>query len=272
MPTHMLLDALRNHFIKPDEFRPGAVFLTEVTAPDRTHRADAIHVGLWASRGYTVDVCELKTSHADFRRELDKPDKAEAWWPHSNTFWIVAPNTRVAPPEMLPPGWGLMVPGGRGRKFKTVVAAQFRELRPAPALMAALMVSMETDRNNALEAQRRRLDDQRYRELDAARRESAMQTAPAEVRDKLKHLEELEQLLGFELEGWDGNDTVGARTLAASIREVVIERQVSGRLDWVLQSLARDAGALAKAADQARKDLASRSGDVALLPEGVSAA
>lgn len=138
MPTHVLLDALRDHYIMPGKYRPGAVFLTEVTAPDRVHRADAIHVGLWASRGYTVDVHELKTSRADFQRELDKPDKAEAWWENSNTFWIVAPNTRVAPPELLPPGWGLMTPGGRGRRFKVVVKAEYRDLRPTTALLAAL--------------------------------------------------------------------------------------------------------------------------------------
>jgi hypothetical protein len=144
MNTTDLLNALRNHYIKPGDNRPGCVLLTEVTTPNRSNRADAIHVGVWASRGYTVDVHELKVSRADFQRELDKPAKAEAWWPHSNTFWIVAPDIGVAPPELLPNGWGLMVPGSRGRRFKTVVEPERRSLQPSTALLAALLVSMET--------------------------------------------------------------------------------------------------------------------------------
>lgn len=269
-PTHLLRDALREHYIKPGDPRPGAVFLTEVTAPDRVHRADAIHVGLWASRGYTVDVHELKTSLADFRRELDRPDKAEAWWDHCNTFWIVAPSTRVAPPELLPPGWGLMTPGGRGRKFKTVVQAEYRDLRPSTALLAALLVSMETDRDNALRAQREALATQRLRDVQEARREGALQSAPMALRDQVKCLEQLEELIGFRLGHYDGTDTVSVATLAASIRDVVLERKAVRGLDHVLESLARDAGELAKSAARARQSLADRTGDAALLPEAAA--
>lgn len=266
MPTQLLCDALRGHYIKPGELRPGAVFLTEVTAPDRVHRADAVHIGLWASRGYTVDVHELKTSHADFRRELDKPDKAEAWWEHCNTFWIVAPNTSVAPPEMLPAGWGLLTPGGRGRRFKTVVPAVHRDLRPSTALLAALLVSMETDRDNALRSQRQRLETQRFQDVQEARRAGVLAGAPSDLREQVKHLEQLERVIGFKLGGYDDPDTVSVTTLAASIREVVGERMAVGGLDYVLRALVGDAGALAVSAERARKHLAERTGDARLLP------
>ena len=59
--TQDLLEALTNHFIKPDDTWAGAVCLTEVTAPNTNRRADLVHIGLWASRGAGgVDVCELK--------------------------------------------------------------------------------------------------------------------------------------------------------------------------------------------------------------------
>lgn len=272
MSTQQLLDALREHYIAPHQrgTHPGAAFLTEVTAPDRQHRADAVHVGLWASRGYTVDVHELKTSRADFQRELDKPDKAEAWWPHSNTFWIVAPNTRVAPPELLPPGWGLMVPG-RGRRFKAVVAAEHREFSPSTALLATLIISTQTDQANALERMRQDMDTRRYREVEEARKEGALQGAPRVLSDRLRRLEQLEQLIGFKLDDYDTSDSVTVKTLAGAIRDAVTERQVAHELDWALQSLAGDAGRLAKAAEQARKNLLERRGGVALLPEAGAA-
>src|SRR5690242_11175870 len=110
MTTTELLDRLRAHFIKPDDTWAGAVCLTEVTAPNSTRRADLVHIGLWASRGAGgIDVCELKTSRSDFRRELEKPAKAEAWWPYSSRFWIVSPSEHITPPGELPEGWGLMV-------------------------------------------------------------------------------------------------------------------------------------------------------------------
>jgi len=217
--TAQLLEALRDHYLMPGQSRPGAVFLTEVTAPDRIHRADAVHVGLWASRGYTVDVCELKTGRADFQRELDQPDKAEAWWAHSNTFWIVAPNTMVAPPQLLPPGWGLMVPG-KARRFKVVTPAERRELRPTTALLAALLVSMETDRNKEVERQRNRLVNEHHKQMQALRRQA---TAPgsAETHRRLKRLEELEKSCGFQLDSYDFGEYVSPEVLGSALRELI---------------------------------------------------
>lgn len=257
MPTHVLLDALRDHYIKPGELRPGAVLLTEVTAPDRVHRADAIHVGLWASRGYTVDVHELKTSHADFKRELDKPAKAEAWWRHSSTFWIVAPSTAVAPPEMLPAGWGLMVPGGRGRRFRTVVKAEYRELRPSTALMAALLTSTETDRTNAVWRERERLNALHYKEMQDAVRKAAISGLSPNDRARLGLLDALEQMVGFELNEYDfGSENVSLKTMAAALREVLVEKKTTRGVEHVLDDLDAEAERLKQAVAKARKDFA----------------
>lgn len=254
--TFQLLDALREHFIDPRQSLPGAVFLTEVTAPNRVNRADAVHVGLWASRGYTVDVCELKTSRADFQRELDKPAKAEAWWPHSNTFWIVAPNVSVAPPELLPPGWGLMVPG-KARRFRQVVKAAYREFQPTTALLAALLTSTETDRVKAVERERTRLKDQHRRAEQEIRRVAAIEGASPEIRDRLKHLEQLEELIGFKLSGYDYDaDEVSVKTLAAALREAIVEKKAAGHLGYVLDALSREADQLKDAVARARKELA----------------
>lgn len=253
MTTHDLLGALRGHYLKHGGIRQGDVFLTEVTAPDRVHRADAVHVGLWASRGYTVDVHELKVSRADFQRELDKPAKAEAWWPHSNTFWIVAPDATVAPPELLPPGWGLMIPG-RSRRFKTVVKAEFRDLKPSTALLAALLVSMETDLGNALEKQQHALKDKYYRDLETVRRDAAMHGDP-EARERLKHLDKLEEAIGFRLDSYDWDDRVSTDTLAAAIREAIVAKRATREIGRVLKSLDSYASDLKHEIAKARKEL-----------------
>jgi hypothetical protein len=257
MNTTDLLNALRDHYIKPGDTRPGCAFLTEVTAPNRANRADAIHVGMWASRGYTVDVHELKISRADFQRELDKPAKAEAWWPHSNTFWIVAPHETIAPPEMLPAGWGLMVPGGRGRKFKKIVEAEFRPLQPSTALLAALLVSMETDRNNALEAQRQRLGERHYAEVQAIKREVGYRRDPATVQ-RLELMDRLEKLAGFRLTDWDYGTSATPETWAEAIRNALTEYRASQQISETLAALDAQADRMKQAAAEIRAALANQ--------------
>lgn len=251
-----LLDALRDHFVMPGKSRPGAVFLTEVTAPDRTHRADAVHVGLWASRGYTVDVCEIKASRADFQRELDKPDKAEAWWRHSNTFTIVAPDVKVAPPELLPKGWGLMVPNPRSRRFKTVVKPEHRDLRPSTALLAALLVSMETDRENAIERQRQRLDEKHWKELQEARRKGAAERDPDTER-RLALLAEFEKLAGFKLSEFGYGNQLRPADMAAAFREVVADQRATANAERKLQALEGCAERVLEAIAETRKAITS---------------
>lgn len=250
-----LLNALRDHYIKPGDTRPGCVLLTEVTAPNRTNRADAIHVGMWASRGYTVDVHELKISRSDFQRELDNPKKAEAWWPHSNTFWIVAPHEQIAPPELLPAGWGLMVPGGRGRRFKKVVEAEHRDLRPSTVLLAALLVSMETDRNNALEAQRYRLDEQHHRQVAEVKREAGWRRDPATVQ-RLELMDQLEKLTGFRLTDWGYQTNATPETWAAAIRYALTEIRATEQINDMLTGLDKQADRMKQAAADIRAALA----------------
>lgn len=259
MRTADLLNALRDHYIKPGDTRPGCVLLTEVTAPNRANRADAIHVGMWASRGYTVDVHELKISRSDFQRELDKPAKAEAWWPHSNTFWIVAPHESIAPPGLLPPGWGLMVPGSRGRRFKTVVEPEHRDLKPTTALLAALLVSMETDLNNALEAQRRQLNEAHYGEVQAIKREAGLRNDP-QTRDRLEALGKLEALIGFTLDDWDWGTHTTPENLAAAIRDSLMQQRSGRHIGEALDQLDAQAEHVKQMTAAARKVLADSIG------------
>jgi hypothetical protein len=257
MHTTDLLNALRDHYIKPGDTRPGCVLLTEVTAPNRSNRADAIHVGMWASRGYTVDVHELKISRSDFQRELDKPAKAEAWWPHSNRFWIVAPHESIAPPELLPPGWGLMVPGSRGRRFKTVVEPEHRSLQPSTALLAALLVSMETQQNNALEAQRYRLGEKHHQEMQAVKREAGWRRDPQTVQ-RLEFMDRLEKLTGFRLADWDYGTNATPEIWAAAVRNALTEIRATEKITDALAALDKQADRMKQAAADIRAALAEQ--------------
>ncbi len=260
MSTPQLLEALHAHFIRPEDrlaqAGAGAVFLTEVTAPNSTRRADAVHLGLWQSRGAgEIDVCELKTSRSDWRRELDSPAKAEAWWPYSTRFWVVAPSVAVVPPEEVPDGWGLMVPGTRGRRFKTVVKPAVRKPKLTMGLLLTLIKNTETTRTNALRQQASDLSAVYYRKEQELRRELAT-TADPKTKQRLEDLAELEKNLGFQVgsASWRNqiDPALTGRAMARFIRDEAAREDALEGINFQARSLERMAERLTDAAADLR--------------------
>lgn len=256
MSTPQLLEALHAHYIRPEDrlaqAGAGAVFLTEVTAPNSTRRADAVYLGLWQSRGAgEIDVCELKTSRSDWRRELDNPAKAEAWWPYSSRFWAVAPSIGVVPPEEVPDGWGLMVPGTRGRRFKTVVKPAVRNPELTMGLLLTLLKNTETTRTNALRQQADQMATEHHRQQQKLRLELASAADP-NTKQRLRDFEELERALGFEIGSvsWRGliDPALTGRAMARFIRDEAAREAALESINFQAQSLERMAERLTEAA------------------------
>lgn len=267
LTTAQLNDLLHAHFIRPeDRLNPagaGAVYLTEVTAPGNSgRRADAVHIGLWQSRGAgRIDVCELKTSRSDFRRELDKPAKAEAWWPYSTTFSIVSPGVDITPPEELPAGWGLMVPNPRGgRRFKTVVKPEEREPTLSIGLLMTLLKNTETTRTNALQMQKQQMREQHYKEVQDIRRERGM-VAPKDVK-RLDLLERLEKAMDMQLGEYAWRDQLepehAAAGLAAFMRGEAARVQAREQAERQARDLEHVAARAAEEAKKLRKALTAK--------------
>lgn len=221
--TGQMYDALVGHYRKPGTTTgDGELLLPEVQAPGSTRRCDLLRIGMWASRGRTVDVHEIKVSRADWQRELDDPAKAEAWWPYSSRFWIVAPAGMIRPEE-LPDGWGLMVPPARAghRRFKTIVEPALR----TPALNMDFLALLINRVENLHEAEVRRLAEAHGRTVyDAVRRERervATSVVSPDVKDRLDFLGRLEAAMGMRLDWWSfgGDDTITSDQLAAALRE-----------------------------------------------------
>lgn len=97
-----------------------------------TRTFDGVAVSLWPSRGYAIDVFEVKVSRSDWMRELKDPAKSEAAWEIGDRFWICA-TAGVVDPAELPHGWGLIEAYGAklgdrgltGRRLRTTVQAQW---------------------------------------------------------------------------------------------------------------------------------------------------
>lgn len=264
LTTASLLEQLHAHFIKPGETWAGAVCLTEVTAPAGVRRADLVHIGLWNSRGAgQIDVCELKTSKADFRREIDEPAKAEAWWPYCNRFWVVSPHESITPPEELPQGWGLMVPG-KARRFRVVVKPAEREANLSVALLVTLLKCTETSRVNAVRDEQRRLQAVHYQEMQAALAEARMNRADPGVKARLELLDRLETALGTSLTSYAWGDGLRPEDVAEALR--IVAAGEAARQD--AQSRAQRA---AEQLERVARELTEKARALRAIPTGTAA-
>lgn len=220
--SRALLDALRDHYIKPGDQWAGGVLLTEVQSPTTLRRADAVYLGFTSSRGYCIDVCELKVTKADFRRELDDPSKAEAWWPHSTRWWIVSPHPSVTPPEELPDGWGLMCPAKRGRRFQVIRKPEVRQPHVDLTLLITLAKKLDTVRENEVRQAVYRAQQEFYAKEAELRRE-LRSTSDPHAQERLRLLDEMEQAAGLTLRDWSFGDSDDAtpQQFGQALRQVV---------------------------------------------------
>lgn len=121
-----VLDALRRrHNPKERGNGPEWAFVEHVrnAAGFNANRTiDAMGLSLWPSRGMELHGYEVKTSRADFRREIADPAKMDAFAHVLDRFWIVAPKG-IVPVAELPSSWGLLEVMDDGTAIRQKVAA-----------------------------------------------------------------------------------------------------------------------------------------------------
>lgn len=81
------------------------------TGPLRT--ADAMAVDLWPSSSHLIHGFEVKVSRSDWLTELKDPEKAEAFKPYCDHWWLVVPDADIVRSD-LPLGWGLLAVAPNG--------------------------------------------------------------------------------------------------------------------------------------------------------------
>jgi hypothetical protein len=100
--------------------------------------ADFIACDCWRSGKFALHGCEVKVSRADWLAELHHPEKALAFRPYMNYWWLVIAHPSIVHSGELPDGWGVLVK--KGPRLVAVVKAPYREARPLPTdMLAALM-------------------------------------------------------------------------------------------------------------------------------------
>jgi len=101
--------------------------------------ADLVAMGLWPSRGLEIHGVEVKVSRGDWLREKKDPEKAEAVSAYCDRWWLAVSDPKIVADGELPPGWGLLVPNGKG--LRAVVDAPLRQnVQPLDRSFVAAML------------------------------------------------------------------------------------------------------------------------------------
>lgn len=166
---------------------------------------DMLAFGVWRSSGNEIIGHEVKASRNDWLKELDNPEKSEAFTPYCHRWYIVAPKG-VVKLEELQADWGLMVVSGSGLKIRRQAKKQ-KTPEPIPQnMMAAILrriteVGMEQEIRKRIRRQERSIQTEIKRSV-----ESATRFANREIAKLKDDIERFEQQSGVSIRGWDNRD------------------------------------------------------------------
>lgn len=209
-------------------------------------KIDMLVLSCWKSRAYDIDAVEIKVSLSDWKRELDKPHKADFWWRHSHRFWLAVPK-ELGPKvcDTLPTGWGLLLADPQ----RVTVGVQAKRHGAEPMEWPTIVGVMRANQGAGMAA----IGRARQAGYEAGRqvglRSAVEQSAPAIAQRELEQLrakvEAFAKASGVDLvkDVWGVKDAAEAGVLYQLARNALAHPD---RLD---NQLAQALGALGKATE-----------------------
>jgi hypothetical protein len=105
--------------------------------------ADVLALGVWPSKGLTLDGYEIKASRTDLKKELADPNKHRAVARYCTEWWLVVWDEKVIEGLDIPADWGIMLTSELDwdeRELKVIRKAPKREPEPWPRSFTCSMV------------------------------------------------------------------------------------------------------------------------------------
>lgn len=255
---HSILKMLREKHAEDSGNGPAWAYMEHVrnhagfTRAGKTKTIDALALHLWESRGHEMHAYEVKVSAADFRSELRKPDKAEAWCLIADRFWIVAPRG-VVPKDELPSTWGLLETRKSGDGEVLAVTVQAPLLRPPTARpdltrgqLAAMLRAAGAGLASTPDAAALAAAEERGRakgHAEGVRSAGNWQVLYEQDQERAATAvaiqREIEQVLGVDFRTWRSKTTdARVKEVAEALRTVLSEDVVMERLKAQLEQAA----------------------------------
>lgn len=225
-----LLARLKRHYIKPGAPLPGGIFLPEVGWNGGNAMAggcDALYVGFTSTSGRILVGHELKTSRADWLRELSKPYKSDGWADECHQWWLVVTDPGIVKGGELPAGWGLMSPGKSVTRMTVHAKPDTKPFSHQPSWRAvrSIMARQDTLRSQAIVAARGKAERDFGQQVEKQVRErialklADLEHADRRIVDRDGRLRQLTQALGVTVK-WDDGPVYPNQATLDEVREV----------------------------------------------------
>lgn len=180
-------------------------------------RADAVALGIWPSRGFSVVGFEFKEDRRDWLREKANPQKADVIASKVDQFWVVAGHESVVAPDELPEPWGLLVASTNREKLITKKKAAPYADRDRTTIQRSFVASMlrKVPETTVPKASLQELVDAAVQQaLSRTRdgREIEMLRARVAALEQQRHA--FTAASGIDIDGWEGPDKIGVAVRA----------------------------------------------------------
>ena len=156
-PQYATLEEVRNATGRIKRRRVINKITGDVTT-DRPRYADMIAVGLWPSLGLEILGFEVKTTRADWLKEISDEKKAVAVQQYCDRWYLVVPHKnyeKTVRDGELPATWGMLTVDDAGVVREIVVALKLDARPITRAFLASLMRNACTSNPDYLEVQSR---------------------------------------------------------------------------------------------------------------------
>lgn len=210
--------------------------------------ADAVALGVWQSRGFTLIGFEFKEHRSDWLREKKNPEKAEAVSAHCDCWYVVAGSAAIVKVDELPEPWGLLVANEDRTRLKTVKTCQPFPDRDKTVMRRSFAAAMlrKVGETTVPKVELQRLVDE---QLQAAVERTNAGHELKNLRDEVKRQREIidgfKAQTGIDLLHWRGH-----RKISAAVDLVLRGDDHRRGLDSIcdqLENIAKEARAAVKA-------------------------
>lgn len=223
-----MLEMLRAHhgLTGPAEQWAGGSLVPEVSANGPFgdgRRADAVYIGYTAASGRCLIGYEIKTSRADWRREIARAaNKADQWADQCHEWWIVVTDPTIVKDGELPEGWGLMSPPAGGDHLMTVHvrAARKRDHHPSWDAVRSIMSRQETLRAATIKSQLWQIQQDTRRAIRTEVEAELAKSRGPDADELLRRLRAIEGALGLRLDWGDAGDRAFVTTSPAALARI----------------------------------------------------
>lgn len=127
----------------------------------RARTADAMAIGLWASRDTDLHGFEFKSSRGSWLQELKEPAKAEELAQFCDYWWLVAADETVVKVEELPKNWGLYIPDKKEGLSILVQAPKLSPKAPDKVFLSSLLKNLKDKNTSSVTEQDLKLEYER---------------------------------------------------------------------------------------------------------------